>query len=55
MNETSEEIERLQQPLDQSANQAGAHLRAIISDDRRLSAQQVCQFYRACACWWSPP
>jgi uncharacterized pyridoxamine 5'-phosphate oxidase family protein len=46
MNETSEEIERLQQPLDQSANQAGAHLRAIISDDRRLKAKQVCQFYR---------
>jgi hypothetical protein len=41
--ETTEEIERLQELLDRSAAGAGAHLRDIISDDRRLSAAQVCE------------
>jgi nitroimidazol reductase NimA-like FMN-containing flavoprotein (pyridoxamine 5'-phosphate oxidase superfamily) len=41
--ETPEEIDRLQELLDRSAAGAGAHLRDIISDDRRLSAVQVCE------------
>jgi hypothetical protein len=41
--ETPEEIDRLQELLDRSAAAAGAHLKDIISDDRRLSAAQVCQ------------
>jgi Pyridoxamine 5'-phosphate oxidase len=40
--ETPEEVNRLQQLLDRSAAGAGAHLRGIITDDRRLSAVQVC-------------
>ena len=43
MLETSEEMTRLQRLLDESADGAGPHLRSIITDDRRLSAQQVCQ------------
>lgn len=34
---------RLQRLLDASAAGAGPHLRGIITDDRRLSADQVCQ------------
>jgi uncharacterized pyridoxamine 5'-phosphate oxidase family protein len=41
--ETPEEIDRLQALLDRSAAGAGAHLSSIISDDRRLSALQVCE------------
>ena len=41
--ETPEEIDRLQGLLDRSAAAAGAHLRDIITDDRRLSAAQVCE------------
>ena len=41
--ETPEEIDRLQQLLDRSAAGSGPHLRGIISDDRRLSAVQVCE------------
>jgi uncharacterized pyridoxamine 5'-phosphate oxidase family protein len=43
MLETPDEMNRLQQLLDKSAAGAGPHLRGIITDDRRLSAQQVCQ------------
>ena len=43
MLETPEEMDRLQQLLDRSAAAAGPHLRGIITDDRRLSAAQVCQ------------
>jgi pyridoxamine 5'-phosphate oxidase-like protein len=43
MLETPDELDRLQQLLDRSADDAGAHLRGIITDDRRLSAAQVCQ------------
>jgi hypothetical protein len=43
MLETPEEIDRLQQLLDRSAAAAGPHLRGIITDERRLSAGQVCQ------------
>lgn len=43
MLETPEEIDRLQQLLDRSAAGAGAHLRGIITDDRRLSAAEVCE------------
>lgn len=43
MLETREEIDRLQQLLDRSAAGAGAHLRGIITDDRRLSAAEVCE------------
>jgi nitroimidazol reductase NimA-like FMN-containing flavoprotein (pyridoxamine 5'-phosphate oxidase superfamily) len=41
--ETTGELGRLQQLLDRSAAGAGAHLRGIITDERRLSAQQVCE------------
>jgi len=41
--ETPEEIDRLQDLLDRSAAGAGAHLRGIVSDDRRLSAVRVCE------------
>jgi hypothetical protein len=43
MLETPDEMNRLQQLLDESARDAGPHLRSIITDDRRLSAPQVCQ------------
>jgi hypothetical protein len=41
--ETPQEVDRLQGLLDRSAAAAGAHLRGIITDDRRLSAAQVCE------------
>ena len=42
MYETPAEMDRLQQLLDQSAAAAGPHLRSIITDDRRLSAEELC-------------
>jgi hypothetical protein len=41
MRETPEEITRLQDLLDRSAAGAGEHLSDIITDERRLSAEQV--------------
>jgi uncharacterized pyridoxamine 5'-phosphate oxidase family protein len=41
--ETPEETDRLQQLLDRSAAGAGPHLRDIITDDRRLSAERLCE------------
>jgi hypothetical protein len=43
MNESPDEVNRLQQLLDQSAAGAGPHLRSIITPDRRLSAEQLCE------------
>lgn len=43
MLESVAELDRLQQLLDDSAAGAGPHLRGIITDDRRLTAEQVCQ------------
>ena len=43
MLETPDEIARLQHLLDRSAAGAGAHLRGIITDERRMNAEQVCQ------------
>jgi len=43
MLQTPKEINRLQQLLDQSMAGAGPHLRGIITDERRLSAQQLCE------------
>ena len=43
MLETPEEMDGLQELLDRSAAAAGPHLRGIITDDRRMSASQVCQ------------
>ncbi|MGO8727915.1 MAG: pyridoxamine 5'-phosphate oxidase family protein [Streptosporangiaceae bacterium] len=43
MLETPDDLERLQQLLDQSAAQAGPHLRGIITGERRLTAAQVCE------------
>jgi|ERR1022692_1047628 hypothetical protein len=43
MLESPDDMNRLQQLLDKSAAGAGPHLRGIITDDRRLTAQQVCQ------------
>jgi nitroimidazol reductase NimA-like FMN-containing flavoprotein (pyridoxamine 5'-phosphate oxidase superfamily) len=41
--ETPAEIDRLQELLDRSAAGAGAHLRGIVSDERRLDAVRVCE------------
>ena len=43
MLETPDEIGRLQDLLDRSAAGAGPHLRDIITDERRLTAVQVCR------------
>jgi general stress protein 26 len=43
MLETPDEITRLQHLLDGSAAGAGPHLRGIITDERRMSAEQVCR------------
>ena len=43
MLETPDDVARLQQLLDRSAAGAGPHLRGIITDERRLSAERVCQ------------
>ena len=42
MLETPEDLDRLQQLLDQSMASAGPHLRSIITDERRLTAPQLC-------------
>jgi Pyridoxamine 5'-phosphate oxidase len=42
MHETRDEIEQLQGLLDRSAAGAGPHLRSIITEDRRLSAEELC-------------
>ena len=46
MLETPEETDALQRLLDASAATAGPHLRGIITDERRLTAGQVCQRMR---------
>ena len=43
MLETSADLDRLQQLLDRSAVGAGPHLAGIITEERRLTAAQVCQ------------
>jgi nitroimidazol reductase NimA-like FMN-containing flavoprotein (pyridoxamine 5'-phosphate oxidase superfamily) len=43
MLENPAEIDHLQQLLDRSAAGADPHLRGIITDERRLSARQVCE------------
>jgi hypothetical protein len=43
MLETPEDISRLQQLLDRSAEAAGPHMKDIITGERRLSAEQLCQ------------
>ena len=43
MHETPDELARLQRLLDTSAVAAGPHLRSIITDDRRLSAEKLCR------------
>src|ERR1700689_173611 len=42
MLETPEDISRLQQLLDLSAEAAGPHMKSIITGERRLSAEQLC-------------
>jgi len=42
MHETPSDLEILQDLLDRSAAAAGAHLRSIITDERRLRADEVC-------------
>ena len=42
MHETPADLAALQDLLDRSAAAAGAHLRRIITPERRLSAEQVC-------------
>jgi len=41
--ETPDEMARLQRLLDDSMDGAGPHLRSIITDERRLEAQSLCQ------------
>jgi hypothetical protein len=41
--ETPEEIRQLQELLDRSAAGAGSHLRGIITDERRLGAEELCR------------
>ena len=43
MHETPAEIEALQKLLDESAANAGTHLRGVITDERRLSAVEMCE------------
>jgi hypothetical protein len=43
MLETSEELAQLQRLLDDSAAAAGPHLQGIITGERRLTAEAVCQ------------
>ena len=43
MYETPSELVALQRLLDESAAAAGAHLREVITDDRRLGADQLCR------------
>lgn len=43
MNESPEEIERLQELLDRSAAGAGEHLRSVITEDRRITAEEMSQ------------
>ncbi len=40
--ETAEELDRLQRVLDDSASASGPHLRGIITEERRLSARDLC-------------
>jgi nitroimidazol reductase NimA-like FMN-containing flavoprotein (pyridoxamine 5'-phosphate oxidase superfamily) len=42
MNETTEDLARLQALLDQSNENAGRHLREVITPERRLSAKDLC-------------
>jgi hypothetical protein len=42
MHETASDLESLQRLLDRSMAEAGTHLSSIITPDRRLTAQQVC-------------
>jgi len=42
MHETPEELSRLQQILDDSADAAGPHLRNVIDEERRLDAAALC-------------
>ena len=42
MHETADDIERLQQLLDRSYDNAGPHLRDVITPERRVSATELC-------------
>jgi uncharacterized pyridoxamine 5'-phosphate oxidase family protein len=42
MHETPDELAALQRLLDESAAAAGPHLRSIITEDRRLTSEQLC-------------
>ena len=42
MYETADDLVRLQRLLDESAGASGAHLQRIITEDRRLTAEQLC-------------
>jgi hypothetical protein len=43
MHETPEELTRLQELLDDSADAAGPHMRSVITSERRLSADALCR------------
>jgi len=42
MYETSDDLKALQELLDQSDKNAGSHLRAVITQDRRMTAEELC-------------
>ncbi len=42
MHETADDLARLQGLLDESADASGAHLQRVITEDRRLKAEQLC-------------
>ncbi len=43
MRETAEDLARLQATLDRSYESAGAHLREVITPERRLTAEELCR------------
>jgi hypothetical protein len=43
VHETAEELEEMQRLLDASAASAGAHLRSIVTDERRPTALELCE------------
>jgi hypothetical protein len=50
VHETAAELDRLQRLLDASANAAGDHMREILTEDRRLSAIELCDRLQGMCC-----
>ncbi|MGI9600668.1 MAG: pyridoxamine 5'-phosphate oxidase family protein [Acidimicrobiales bacterium] len=43
MHETTDDLQRMQHLLDDSHERAGAHLKSIITDERLLTAAEICE------------